>query len=145
MLTIKSFNDLTNVELYKIIQLRTEIFVVEQDCVYQDLDDKDFDAVHIFLSSNNNIDAYLRVIEIDELKQSATIGRVVVAKKRLGLGTRILKETFAYLKTNTNIHSINIKAQEYAEEFYTQVGFIRVSDVYSLDNIPHINMTIKIK
>ena len=91
-LIIKRFDELTNVELYEVLKLRSQVFVVEQNCIYQDIDDRDQDAVHLFYRDEDGIQSYLRVMDKSEHNNKITIGRVVSRKRRSGLATALLKE-----------------------------------------------------
>ena len=99
---IKNFQDLSNTEIYQILRLRSEVFVVEQECIYQDIDNKDKKAVHIFLKEKNEIIAYSRVFKEKEYFENPSIGRVVVANKRrmYGVGKKIMNISIDYIKQN---------------------------------------------
>lgn len=140
---IKEFQELSLTELYSILKLRSEVFVVEQNCPYADMDDKDQDAYHLWLSSENQIVAYCRVL--DNGDDSVLIGRVVVDKNFRGkkLGKDIFQTAFDLCKLNYPHKIIRISAQLYLQEFYTGFGFATVSGVYLEDGIPHVRMEIR--
>jgi len=136
------FSELTTTELYGILQLRSEVFVVEQDCVYQDVDDKDQKALHVIGFKNDKIVAYTRIFKPDDYFSKASIGRVVVAKneRSYGYGHVILKHTIEAIKDNFNETSIKISAQMYLKKFYESHNFKKVGEEYLEDGIPHIGM-----
>ncbi|MDT0553632.1 GNAT family N-acetyltransferase [Urechidicola vernalis] len=139
---IKSFDELTTSELYKIIQIRTEIFVVEQDCVYQDLDFKDQKALHLFFTKNEEIIAYTRLFKPGDYFTEASIGRVVVREsaRKDGLGHILMKASISAIEAHFNTKNIKIGAQTYLEKFYESHGFKQVGEGYLEDGIPHIHM-----
>jgi ElaA protein len=138
----KNFNELTIHELYEILQLRSEVFVVEQDCVYQDLDGKDTKALHVFAQKNNRIVAYTRIFKPGEYFDFASIGRVVVAmnERKFGYGHNLIKASLSSIKTYFNVEEITISAQVYLQKFYESHGFKKVGEGYLEDGIPHIRM-----
>ena len=139
---IKNFQDLSNTEIYQILRLRSEVFVVEQECIYQDIDNKDKKAVHIFLKEKNEIIAYSRVFKEKEYFENPSIGRVVVANKRrmYGVGKKIMNISIDYIKQNIKAKSIEISAKKYLKKFYSNFGFVQQGDEYLEDNIPHLRM-----
>jgi len=143
---IKNFQDLSNTEIYQILRLRSEVFVVEQECIYQDIDNKDKKAVHIFLKEKNEIIAYSRVFKEKEYFENPSIGRVVVANKRrmYGVGKKIMNISIDYIKQNIKAKSIEISAQKYLKKFYSNLGFVQQGDEYLEDNIPHLRMFLVI-
>lgn len=144
-LIIKSFSELTTTELYEILKARAEIFVVEQNCIYQDLDDIDYRSLHIFYESNGKIIAYLRAFEKDSDAGIVQIGRVLTLTHGTGLGGKLLKEGISLIKEKMNPSSIYIEAQCYATGFYEREGFIISSDEFLEDGIPHVEMVLKIR
>lgn len=139
---VKSFSKISTQELYEILQLRSEVFVVEQDCVYQDIDNKDQKALHVIGFKNNKVIAYTRIFKPGDYFKNASIGRVVVAKneRKYGYGHVILKNSIEVIKNNFNETSIKISAQKYLKEFYESLEFIQVGKEYLEDGIPHIGM-----
>ena len=139
---VKYFKELTTQELYKILQLRSEVFVVEQDCVYQDIDDKDQKALHVIGLKNNRVVAYTRIFKPGDYFKQASIGRVVVAKKEREhkYGYDIMESSIKAVKDFYNETSIKISAQCYLEKFYNNLGFKQVGEEYLEDGIPHIGM-----
>lgn len=138
----KSFQDLTNQELYKILQLRTEVFVVEQDCVYQDMDGKDIKALHVMGFNKNELMAYTRIFKAGDYMDYASIGRVVVKKsgRQGGYGKEIMLASMKAIKDNFNTTIIHLSAQTYLQKFYNELGFTSVGETYLEDDIPHILM-----
>ena len=141
---VKIFSELNTSELYKILQLRSEVFVVEQDCVYQDLDFKDQKAVHVIGIKNNKIIAYTRIFKPGDYFKEASIGRVIVdAKERkFGYGHDLMKASIKVIQEKFNTLKITISAQVYLKNFYESHGFKKVGDEYLEDGIPHIEMLI---
>lgn len=136
----KPFNELTLEELYEILKLRVNIFVVEQQCPYPELDDNDQDSIHVFIR-DGEIQAYLRIIRIDE--KIIKLGRVLAVKRRKGFATRLLKDVTAYARKQ-KIESILVDAQTYAVPFYENSGFIVISPEFMEDDIPHVKMQLKL-
>lgn len=139
-LVIKSFEELTTKELYEILKVRAAVFVVEQDCVYQDLDDIDYRSIHVFYRSGDEIIAYLRIYEKNKEQNLVQIGRVLTTRRGMGLGERILREGIRAAEEFMNAEQIYIEAQVYAMGFYEQVGFQVTSGEFLEDGIPHVEM-----
>ncbi len=139
---IKEFYQLSLDELYRILQLRSEIFVVEQDCVYQDLDFKDQKALHVIGFKNDKIIAYTRIFGPGSYFKEASIGRVVVdAKERkFGYGHDLMKASIDAIDYFYRVTEITISAQVYLRKFYETHGFKKVGEEYLEDGIPHIEM-----
>ena len=138
----KSFNKLTTEELYNLLQLRSEVFVVEQDCVYQDIDGKDQKAIHLLGYENEKLVAYTRIFKASYYFVEASIGRVVVAKNKREhkYGYDIMKASILAIQTNFDTKTIVISAQTYLKRFYNNLGFIEIGNEYLEDGIPHIKM-----
>ena len=143
--TIKTFNQLTTTELYQILRLRSEVFVVEQDCVYQDVDDKDQQANHLFFSIKDKVIAYTRIFAPGLYFDTTSIGRVVVALKyrKDGLGHQLMDTSIKAVQQQFNTSKITISAQTYLKQFYESHGFVKVGEEYLEDGIPHIKMVCK--
>ena len=139
---IKSFEELTNKELIDILQLRNEIFVVEQNCIYQDIDGLDEVSVHVFLKDGDKIMSYLRVFETDS--DTAKIGRVVSAQKRKGYGAVVMREGIKVAGEKLGKSKIVISAQVQALGFYETFGFKVVSEQYLEDGIPHKKLMMEV-
>jgi ElaA protein len=140
--TTKQFEALSTTELYAILQLRSEIFVVEQNCVYQDLDGKDPKALHLFGEYEGKIVAYSRLFNAADYFENASLGRVVVAAncRSKDFGHQLIDESIIAIKTHFNETKITISAQLYLQKFYEKHGFIQTSEMYLEDDIPHIEM-----
>lgn len=139
---IKRFNELSTAELYSVLQLRSEVFVVEQNCVYQDIDDKDAKALHVLGYCQNELTAYSRLFDAGNYFKEASIGRVIVRQKfrKFNFGHELMRVSIAAIKENFNQTAITISAQEYLKKFYESHGFVKNSASYLEDDIPHIEM-----
>lgn len=139
---IKPFNELTATEIYFAMQLRSEVFVVEQNCVYQDIDGKDFKALHLIGKLEGNIVAYARLFKPGDYFENASIGRVVVHPQHRNnqCGRQLMKEAIAGIETHFKQQKITISAQLYLQSFYESLGFDATSEMYLEDDIPHIEM-----
>lgn len=137
---VKKFNELTTDELYEILKARAAIFVVEQNCAYQDLDGKDKESYHVFLRDSDGISAYLRVIPRGLVCDTPVIGRVITVKRGVGLGSVLLREGIEVARDRLGAKCITISAQSYAIGFYEKSGFRVVSEEYLEDGIPHVRM-----
>jgi len=139
---VKNFDQLSAYELYDILQLRSEVFVVEQDCVYQDLDGKDDKALHVLGLKNNKIVAYTRIFKALDYLEQASIGRVVVRnnERKHKYGVAIMKASIEAIEEQFNETTIALSAQTYLIRFYNSLGFNEVGEEYLEDNIPHILM-----
>ena len=142
MTVVKKFSELSIEELYQILRLRSEVFVVEQNCVYQDLDNKDQISVHIFIKEKNKIEAYTRIFKPGDYYKNPSIGRVVVSKKKRGkeLGKKIMISSIDYIKENIKSDKIELSAQKYLDKFYKDLGFYKIGEDYLEDGIPHQRM-----
>ena len=138
----KKFNELTTHELYDIIQLRSEVFVVEQNCVYQDLDDKDKLAYHILGTLNNQIIAYARIFKSGDYFSEPSIGRIVVKNefRKHKYGYQLVLYSIQFIENNFKKSNIKISAQSYLVKFYNSLGFYQIGEEYLEDGIPHIKM-----
>lgn len=135
----KKFNQLTLDELYGVLQLRSEVFVVEQDCPYQDLDGKDKVAYHLFLEDNNEIVAVLRILPENVSYEEMAIGRVIVKKSYRGRGISkvMMKKAIDFIIKDLGRNKIRLSGQAYLTDFYISLGFKKVSDEYLEDGIKH--------
>ncbi|WP_040252806.1 GNAT family N-acetyltransferase [Psychroserpens mesophilus] len=139
---VKIYQELTTQELYDLLQLRSEVFVVEQDCVYQDIDGKDQNALHVLGYKNEKLVAYTRVFKPGDYFKEASIGRVVVraSERQHQYGYEIMKASVEAIKTHFNVTTIKISAQTYLKRFYNTLEFFEVGEEYLEDGIPHIGM-----
>ena len=143
-LHVKHYDELTKEELYDIIKVRLDVFVVEQQCTYQDIDGKDKGAYHVWLSDDDGIVAYLRVLDRGVVFDDVALGRVLSTKRRCGLGTRIVKEGIRVAKEKFGADRKTIEAQTYVAEMYEKVGFVKRGEEFLDVGIPHIEMTLEL-
>ncbi|WP_304155927.1 GNAT family N-acetyltransferase [Mesonia mobilis] len=141
-LETKTFQELTISELYQILQLRSEVFVVEQNCVYQDIDGKDEKALHILGKKEGKIVAYTRCFAPNIYFEEAAIGRVVVkeTERKFGYGHQILKASIEEIQQRYQTTTIKLSAQQYLTHFYETHNFKQIGEGYLEDGIPHIAM-----
>ena len=141
-ISVKTFSQLSTEELYNLLQLRSEVFVVEQDCVYQDIDGKDQKALHVLGIKNDKIVAYTRIFKPGDYFKPASIGRVVVKEneRQFKYGYDIMNASIDAIKTHFKETIIKISAQTYLRKFYNNLGFKQVGEEYLEDGIPHIGM-----
>lgn len=137
----KPFHQLTTDELYELLRVRSEVFVVEQNCVYQDLDGDDREAIHLWLTLEGKTVALARVCPAGTHMTEISIGRVITTERGKGYGKEILLHAIDAASEHFGATLIDIEAQEYAKGFYESVGFKQSSDTFMLDGIPHIKMT----
>ena len=138
---IKKFEELTTAELYAILRIRSEVFVVEQNCVYLDADGVDLDAYHVYLKEDGRIVAYLRVVDKGKRMDEVSIGRVISLKRRCGIGSELMKLGIQVAKEKFGAKIIKIGAQTYAKPFYEGVGFRAIENgEYIEDGHPHVYM-----
>ena len=142
---IKRFNELSTVELYSLLQLRSEVFVVEQNCVYLDVDGKDEKALHVLGMFGEELVAYARIFKPGDYFDEASIGRVLVKQvyRDRKWGYDLMHEAIRVTKEELNETNITISAQCYLQKFYENVGFVQTSEIYLEDDIPHIEMKKK--
>ena len=141
---VKTFNELSVDELYEILKLRADVFVIEQQCIYPDIDQKDRNSLHVFVKDHDEIVAYLRVLEKGISFDDVGIGRVISIYRRKGLGTIVLKAGIQAAKEMYHADKIIIEAQTYAKSFYELQGFMQCSEEFLEDGIPHIKMILKL-
>ena len=142
---LKKFDNLTVDELYAILQLRSEVFIVEQNCVYLDPDGKDQQAWHLIGTEKDIVIAYTRILAPGVSYTDPSIGRVVTSpsKRRSGLGRELMERSIEQCEKLFGKKSITLSAQVYLKKFYESLGFIGVGDEYLDDGIPHIKMSRK--
>lgn len=138
----KTYDELTVDEFHDILQLRIDIFVVEQNCPYSELDGKDKKAWHFYGKRDNRILAYTRIFKPGDYYQECAFGRVVVHPDFRGqqLGYELVERTLVFMKDLFGDVSVKIGAQQHLEKFYGSFGFTQVGDPYIEDGIPHIHM-----
>ena len=137
----KTFQELTTEELYELLRVRSEVFVVEQNCIYQDLDGDDQKAIHLWLTEADKVIALARVCPAGTHMQEISIGRVITTERGKGYGKQIMLHAIDAANEHFGATIIDIEAQEYARGFYESVGFKQSSASFMLDGIPHIKMT----
>jgi len=141
-ISVKKFSQLSLEELYYLLQLRSEVFVVEQDCVYQDIDGKDQKALHVIGKKDDSIIAYTRIFKPGDYFKEASIGRVVVSENQryLKYGHQLITASVSAIEDAFHTKEIKISAQKHLEKFYNNLGFKTIGDSYLEDGIPHIAM-----
>jgi ElaA protein len=142
---IKNFKELTNEELYGILKLRSDVFVVEQKCIYPDLDNLDQVSIHVCLYDKGILQAYLRVIPQGKVFKEAALGRVVSRTRHQGYGSQVINAGLRTAKETFKADKVRIHAQQYAIPFYEKAGFKTVSSVFLEDGIPHVEMLFEEK
>lgn len=142
---LKKFEELEAEELYKILEIRNEVFILEQECPYQDCDVKDQDAYHLYLQEDGRIVAYLRILNKGVSYDEISIGRVLVHKdyRGKGIAREMMLKAIGFIESTLKERAIKIQAQVYLLEFYRSLGFKEASDEYLEDSIPHIDMLYK--
>ncbi|MCQ2258954.1 MAG: GNAT family N-acetyltransferase [Bacteroidaceae bacterium] len=145
----KTFQELTTDELYELLRVRSEVFVVEQNCVYQDLDNDDQKSIHLWLTLRQDSEEEEKVVALARVCPAGThmkeisIGRVITTERGKGYGKQVMLHAIDAAVEHFGATLIDIEAQEYAKGFYEGVGFKQSSDTFMLDGIPHIKMTWK--
>ncbi|WP_157100978.1 GNAT family N-acetyltransferase [Salisediminibacterium beveridgei] len=139
---VKSFEQLSASELYGILKARVDVFVVEQECAYPELDHKDQASLHLFAMEEGEVVAYARLLPPGVSYPEASIGRVLIVKRlrNTGTGRRLMDESMRLMREKWDVQNIKIQAQDYARAFYASFGFEPVSEVYPEDDIPHVDM-----
>tara|TARA_Y100000592_G_scaffold92837_1_gene155115 strand:- start:558 stop:1010 length:453 start_codon:yes stop_codon:yes gene_type:complete len=142
---VKKFNEIDIKTLHNIFLIRAEVFIVEQQCAYQDIDGKDTNSIHIIGKKKEEIIAYSRIMNLNN--DFCSIGRVLVKKdlRKKGLGIKLMKKSIEIATKLYNKKKIKISAQEYLENFYEELGFKHTGKSYLEDGIPHIEMTAILK
>lgn len=141
----RTYNELSKSELYDIYFLRQEVFILEQNCIYQDIDKKDQNSHHLMAYNNEELVAYLRIVYPGFSYEEPSIGRVLTKKKyrQKGISTELMQIAIQKVRDLYNHTCIRISAQEYLIPFYTSLNFIPIGEVYLEDDIPHIEMLHK--
>jgi len=142
---IKTYDELTKEDLYNLLQLRSQVFVVEQNCVYQDIDGLDSKAIHVLGTANGKLCAYTRIFKAGDYFKYPSIGRVVVSKhkRKRSYGKQIMRASMAFIASRWKEEQIVLSAQVYLTEFYRELGFTEQGKEYLEDDIPHIKMVTK--
>ena len=141
---LKTFNELSPQDIYSILQLRSEVFVVEQNCVYQDIDDKDQYALHLLLKKDDYLIGYSRIFKAGDYFKEASIGRVLVKKKDRNNrhGSLLMELSIKAIRDHFKENTVKISAQIYLKKFYNELGFDPIGEEYLEDGIPHIAMLL---
>ena len=139
---IKRFRELTAKELYEILRARAQVFIIEQSCLYQDVDGKDYHAHHLFMLDDDRVVGYLRILDRGISYDEVSIGRVMVDSQYRGngLAENLMKSAIDFIEHSMNERKIRISAQSYLTDFYKNLGFKIESEEYLEDLIPHIEM-----
>ncbi len=142
---IKTFDELTTKELYAIIKARVNVFVVEQDCPYPDLDDYDQKAIHLWADMEGEVFAYCRIFDQGIKYMESSIGRVITTEKArgTGLGKQLIEYALDIINNRLGTSEVRISAQDYLLNFYSGFGFLDTGKKYLEDNIPHTEMLRK--
>lgn len=142
---LKKFGELTLDELYSILELRSKVFIVEQNCIYNDPDGRDQVAWHLIGTEEDQLIAYSRILPPGVVYTDPAIGRVVTSpsKRKSGLGRELMKRSIKHCEDLFGKTSITLSAQAYLKKFYESLGFSAIGDEYLDDGIPHIKMTSK--
>lgn len=141
----KPFNELTTTELYAVLKLRSEVFVVEQNCIYQDIDDKDKKSFHLMAWSGDELVAYTRLVPSGVSFIEPSIGRVISSPRfrGLGIGITLMEKSIHHTLESYATNKIRIGAQLYLKKFYESFGFIEQGEEFLEDGIPHIEMILE--
>lgn len=143
-LLVKHFTELSAAELYAILRARQDVFVVEQNCPFLEIDGKDLDAYHLWFEENGEILAYARVLDRGVSFETPAVGRVISIRRREGLGSRILSEGIRIAREKYSAEAVMLEAQVYARKLYEKQGFVQVSEEFLEDDIPHIIMRLEL-
>ena len=143
-LFVRRFDELDIHDLYEIMKLRCDVFIVEQECHYEDIDGRDINAIHVYLKDNNEIVGYLRILDKGVVFKEVSIGRVIAKRRRVGIGSELLKAGLKAAKKYYNADKIKIEAQVYAKSFYERVGFKVCGAEFLEDCIPHVPMVVEL-
>ena len=143
-LVVKHFSELSAEELFKIYKLRVSVFIVEQKCPYQEVDDADKVAYHVWLQDEDGIEAYARVLPSGTAFPSVSIGRVIAVKRRCGLGSKVVAAAISVAKEKCAANKITIEEQVYACSLYEKAGFHKISEEFLEDGIPHVRMQLEL-
>ena len=140
--SVKTFNELTTKELYQILRLRSEVFVVEQDCVYQDMDNKDQKAFHVLSFKKEELIGYARIFDSGDYFKNPSIGRIIIkeTERNHNYGYELVEASIQFIERNFQKKTIEISAQTYLLKFYNSLGFLSSGEEYLEDGIPHVKM-----
>lgn len=141
-ITVKTYEELTKEELYELLSVRTEIFVVEQNCPYQEVDFNDQKALHVLGKEAGKLVAYSRIFRAGDYMKEPCVGRVLVTKenRKRGLAYIIMEASIDAIKSSFETNILAVSAQQYLKKFYNDLGFKETGEPYLEDGIPHIKM-----
>ncbi|MFA5668168.1 MAG: GNAT family N-acetyltransferase [Balneolaceae bacterium] len=142
---IKTFSELSPQQLYDVLRLRQNVFIIEQNCIYADIDDSDNQGIHILFYEGDSLAAYARIFGPDiKFENACAIGRIIVspAFRGTGLGRQLITESIEWCKKEFVATDIQIEAQALLINYYQQFGFIPIGNIYPVDGIDHIQMVI---
>lgn len=143
-IVVKRFEELSTMELFQIFKTRVDVFVVEQECPYPEIDELDLHSIHVYLKEQNQILAYCRCIPPTLRFPEASIGRVLSTRRREGIATKLLQVAMQTIKSEFHCDCVKLEAQTYARQLYENLGFEQTSEEFLEDGIPHIQMVAKI-
>ncbi len=145
-LHIKTFDELTTSEIYELLRIRSKVFVVEQDCVYQDVDNSDQTAIHIWLTQDDKVIAMCRICPAGTKLASTSIGRVITTERSKGYGMLIMKIAIrTVMERIADADHIAIEAQLTKQKFYERLGFVATSEPFMMEGLMHLNMRLNLK
>lgn len=136
----KPFSALTASELYSLLQVRAEVFVVEQQIIYQDMDNDDQSAVHVWITEADKVVAYARVCALGTHMKEVSIGRVLTIDRGKGYGVKVVEACLQVAQEYFHVTRVDIEAQEYAKGFYERLGFRQTTEPFVLEDIVHVGM-----
>lgn len=142
----KTMEQLSPLDVYQLLKLRQDIFIIEQECIFYDIDNIDQKSEHLLLKDGTKVIGYSRIVPAGEIFTAPSIGRIAVHKdyRRMGLGKKIVQKSLDILAKEKS-NKVIIEAQNYLREFYESLGFVKISDLYPLDGITHIKMSFHFK
>lgn len=143
-LVVKEFKELTTTELYEILKARAEIFIMEQNINYQDMDDVDYRSLHCFYKEDDKVIAYLRAFYKDDSRKIVQAGRVLTLAHGNGLGRKLMEGSLKEIQKRMPCEKICVDAQKYAEGFYQKFGFKTVSGEYIEAGVVHVDMELDV-
>lgn len=141
-LKVKKFEELSPFEVYEILKSRSEVFMLEQNIICQDMDDMDLKSFHFFFWKENRVVAYLRAFYTDDSSEQMVIGRVLTLIRGQGLGRELMEKSVDYIRDNMLAKSISLHSQVRAEGFYKKLGFKTTSPEFLEEDVPHITMEL---
>lgn len=142
---IKQFCDLNNYDLYELLKLRQDVFIIEQACIYPELDDKDYECMHVMIKDDDEIIAYARVLDKGVAGKDVMIGRVISKYRGQGIGAMVLEAAIEVARNHYHASCVRLEAQTYAIGFYEKKGFKVCGDEFLEDGIPHVPMVLIFK